>query len=92
VTWYFIVFALRMLAVQHATGIVQVVRFPDAAACEKARSETNSDGIVTVCTSSLSDVNGFIVGMGCHDSHMVTLPNGAVVERLNCSPEIAVAK
>jgi len=37
VTWYLIVFAVRMLAVQHATSVVQIVKFPDAQACDKAR-------------------------------------------------------
>jgi hypothetical protein len=92
VTWYFIVFAVRLLAVNHATGIVQVVKFPDGEACEKARIETHSDGIATVCTSSLKDANGFIAAMGCNDSHLLKLPNGSVVARLNCSPDITVAK
>jgi hypothetical protein len=91
VTWYLIVFALRMLAVQHATSVVQIVKFPDAQACDKARSETSSDGVATVCTSSLKDADGFIAAMGCHDSHMLKLPNGTDVARFNCTPDIAVA-
>jgi hypothetical protein len=92
VTWYLIIFTLRMLAVEHGTGIVQIVKFPDAQACEKARTETHSDGIVTVCTSSLDDANGFIAAMGCRDPHLVKLPNETVVARLNCTPDITVAK
>jgi hypothetical protein len=92
VTWYFIVFALRMLSVQHATSIVQVVKFPDEQACEKARIETHSDGIAAICTSSLGDVNGFTAEMGCHDSHLTTLPNGTTVARLNCTPDITAPK
>jgi hypothetical protein len=92
VTWYLIVFAVRMLAVQHATSVVQIVKFPDAQACDKARTETSSDGVATVCTSSLSDADGFIAAMGCHDSHLIKLPNGSVVARFNCTPEITVAK
>ena len=89
-TWYLIVFAVRMLAVQHASSIVQIVKFPDAQSCDKARSETNSDGIATVCTSSLPDADGFIAAMGCHDSHMLKLPNGSEVARFNCTPDIIV--
>jgi hypothetical protein len=92
VTWYFIVFAVRMLAVQHASSIVQIVKFSDEQGCEKARIETHSDGIASACISSLNDVNGFVAAMGCHDSHVVTLPNGSTVARLNCTPEITVAK
>jgi hypothetical protein len=90
VTWYLIVFAVRMLAIEHATSVVQVVKFPDAQSCDKARSETSSDGIATVCTSSLKDADGFIAAMGCHDSHMLKLPNGSEVARFNCSPDIVV--
>jgi len=92
VTWYFIVFAMRMLTVQHATGVVQIVKFPDEQACEKARIETHSDGIATVCTSSLADLTGFTAAMGCHDSHLITLPNGTTVARFNCTPDITVPK
>jgi hypothetical protein len=92
VTWYLSVFAVRMLAVEHATSIVQIVKFPDAQACDKARVETTSDGIATVCTSSLEDANGFIAAMGCRDSHLITLPNGSVVARFNCTPDIAIPK
>jgi hypothetical protein len=92
VTWYMIVFAVRMLAVQHASSIVQVVKFPDAQSCDKARVETNSDGVATVCTSSLEDANGFIAAMGCHDSHLIKLPNGSVVARFNCTPDITMPK
>ena len=91
-TWYLIVFAVRMLAVQHASSIVQIVKFPDAQSCDKARSETNSDGIATVCTSSLADLTGFTAAMGCHDSHLITLPNGTTVARFNCTPDITVPK
>ena len=91
-TWYFIVFALRMLAVEHATSIVQIVKFSDEQACEKARIETHSDGITTVCTSSLNDVNGFVAAMGCKEPHVVTLPNGSTVARFNCTPVITIAK
>ena len=91
-TWYLIVFAVRMLSVEHATSVVQVVKFPDAQACDKARSETSSDGVATVCTSSVNDADGFIAAMGCHDSHLIKLPNGSVVARFNCTPEITVAK
>ncbi|HEY6455534.1 MAG TPA: hypothetical protein VIY90_09680 [Steroidobacteraceae bacterium] len=91
-TWYLIVFTLRMLAVEHATGVVQVVKLPDVQACQKAQNDTNAEGIATVCTSSLNDANGFIAAMGCHDSHMSKLPNGTLVARFSCEPEITVPK
>ena len=89
-TWYLIVFTLHMLAIENGSGVVQVVKFPDAQACQKARSETDSDGIGSVCTSSLKDADGFIAAMGCHDSHMLKLPNGSEVARFNCTPDIVV--
>ncbi|HEY4339948.1 MAG TPA: hypothetical protein VGM97_08390 [Steroidobacteraceae bacterium] len=91
-TWYLVVFTLHMLAVEHGTGVVQVVKFPDAMACQKARSETDSDGIGSVCTSSLQDTDSFIIAMGCNDSHLSKLPNGVVVARFSCAPQITVSK
>jgi predicted RNA-binding protein with PIN domain len=92
VTWYLIVFTLRMLAVQNGTGTVQIVKFTDAQACQSAQTQTNTDGIATVCTSSLKDADGFIAAMGCQDSHMSQLPNGVTVARFSCAPQITVAK
>ncbi|HEX3838080.1 MAG TPA: hypothetical protein VHW25_14050 [Steroidobacteraceae bacterium] len=91
-TWYLIVFTLRMLVVQHGSGTVQIVKFADAQACQSAQSQTNADGLATVCTSSLKDADGFIAAMGCEDSHMSQLPNGVTVARFTCEPQITVAK
>jgi hypothetical protein len=92
VTWYLIVFTLHMLSTEHGSGVVQVVKFPDAQACQKARSETDSDGIGSVCTSSLKDADGFIAAMSCNDSHLSKLPNGTIVARFSCMPEVTVPK
>jgi hypothetical protein len=92
VTWYLIVFTLHMLTVENGSGVVQVVKFPDAQACRKARTETDSDGIGTVCTSSLKDADGFIAAMNCTDSHLSKLPNATIVARFSCMPQIAPPK
>jgi hypothetical protein len=90
--WFLVIFSLHMLAAENVPGGIQVVKFTTAGACEKARVEAASDGVVSVCTSNQNDVSGFIAAMNCHGSHTDPLPGGGSVVRVSCAPYISVPK
>ncbi|HEV2703612.1 MAG TPA: hypothetical protein VGV09_18445 [Steroidobacteraceae bacterium] len=80
-------FSLHMLAAEHATGVVQIVKFANSQACESARGVGSADdGVVTVCTSSEKDVDGFLTAMNCGDSKFEKLGDGTDVARFSCAP------
>jgi hypothetical protein len=92
-TWFLIMFSLHMLAAQHATGVVQVVKFANVQACETARGVGSpDDGVVTVCTTDQKAVNGFIAAMNCSDLKVEKLGDGTEVGRFSCAPEMVVPK
>lgn len=90
-TWFLIMFTLHMLSVHHATGVVQVVKFPTLQACDAARGVGSSDGgVVTVCTIDNNNVKGFLAAMNCQQSKVDKLPDGTEVARFSCAPEMVV--
>jgi hypothetical protein len=92
-TWFLRMFSLHMVAAEHATGVVQVVKLANAQACETARGVGSSDdGVVTVCTGEQKDVEGFIAAMNCQDSKVEKLGDGADVAPFSCAPEMVVSK
>jgi hypothetical protein len=92
-TWFLIMFSLRMLSVQHASAVVQVVKFPSLQACDAARGIGSSDaGVATVCTNENNDVKGFLAAMNCQQSKVDKLPDGTEVARFSCAPEMVVPK
>lgn len=87
-TWFLLMFSLHMLAAEHATGVVQVVKFANLPACETARGVgTSDDGVMTVCTSEDKGVQGFITAMNCQESKVDKLGDGTDVARFTCAPQ-----
>ena len=90
-TWFLIMFSLRMLSAHHATGLVQIVKFSSLQACDAARGVGSSDGgVVSVCTSDDRDVKGFVAAMNCQQSKVDKLADGTEVARFSCAPEMVV--
>ena len=92
-TWFLILFSLHMLSVQHATGVVQVVKFPSLQACDAARGVGGSDGgIMSVCTIDNNEVKGLLAALNCQQSKLDKLADGTEVARFSCAPEMVAPK
>ena len=82
---YLLVFALHMLASEHTSYTIQLVKFTDLASCQEARP--TQDGVTSVCTTNVSDATAFVAAMNCGNPEKHTVA-GTEVLAYSCSPDI----
>lgn len=90
--WFLVIISLHMLGEPNVTGVIQVVKFPDQAACQKTRAAMETDGVFSTCTSNEKDASGFVAAMNCSNKRIQAAPGGINVQVFDCAPHISVPR